>query len=918
MAKRILLLFLAVFFVGCSQPDRTASNKSQDQWYEGKLTNGMQYHIYPTDKEPVSIRMVFHVGSFQENAQQQGYAHFVEHMAFNGSKNFTANEVDRMFEGVDAASGADLNAYTSYHETVYKIDLPNKSQFSKALLWMRDIGNGLTLDQAEVDKEKGVVLGEIRLSRPENKNLSEKFYLKMIAGTPYAEHDVLGSVESVKGASAESLRAFYEAWYQPQNAQLIVTGDINDREAQRLIEEMFSDWQATQRAPRPQKPYHELALADWVEVVGESESPSFSVLNERGSALIMNRDQRVENWLDDIALRLIQIRLNSVYDDAAQPVQELVAMPYYISQRRYNLFSVSFAESQRKVSQDLLVDTLASLRDHGVNQLELDSVLASYQRDLEDVNVYWNKRTASDFADDMSWSLTSDEPYLTRKEYRGSLEELLDEADLDKINFQIRDLLSEEMTTVIGRSKAEAREPLLASITPMANRLSQPGAKPLTLALVDSGLAEPEQPGTIVSQQEKYGMYVWQLSNGVEVWYEQDKSIGDQVFLVYANLGGKEALKPELIPAANMLTPVGLRSGIGELNGSALDAHLRRSSISVNPFLGVTDQSFEISTTQASVAEAFKLLYNIHTDLNIDERNVEVVKQELFEERARYFNSPIGRWNKAISHNIYQKDSVFFEYGNPDIALVTAAQIRQAYKALFQTKLNQKLVIIGDLQPAQLSAVLRQYIASIPLEAGNPQPFSAKYKSEFEPHIDLAVNNEKSTIYSARFIHKDVRLNSAKSVFIDDIIQRMLNNRLSEYVREDLGLDYAPSAIVIHADGNSDSDWIIEAQVAPNDASKVEKAIDKVVKNFVDSISTQEVSNAGKQLAVDLYPINDDAGQRAWFYTRYLLHDYGVESLFDLDATVADITLADVQQQIELYFGKDTQRFKTTLSPQKK
>ncbi|WP_260260339.1 M16 family metallopeptidase [Vibrio intestinalis] len=914
MIRRMYLL-LVLIMVGCSHPDSAAFSQPQHDWYEGKLTNGLQYHVYPMKDESVSVRMVFHVGSFQENSNQQGYAHFLEHMAFNGSKHFSSNDVIKMFEKSGASFGADLNAYTSYHETVYQIDLPNKKQLNNALVWMRDIGDGLNLDAFEVEKEKGVVQGEIRRSRPENKNLADKVYLRMISKTPFEQHDVLGSSDSVAAITAERLREFYQTWYQPQYVQIVVAGDVTEAEVKKLVEQKFGDWQPTQRAPRPQKLHHELALNNWVDTIGEMDSPSYSLISDRRSALVTNQEQRIDTWRDDIALQLIGLRLMSAFDDAAQPVQEIAAAPYYIHQRRYNLFTVSFAESDREAAQALLVDTLASLRDHGVSQWELDSVLVDYQHNYDNLDANWNKRDAVDHASDMANSLTSDEPVRSREKIRASLKKLLAKIDVDQINQQIEDILSDEMSTIIGRAPSESQAKLTASIAPMLNRFEQQGAKPLALTVSDSGLSEPSQPGTIISQQEKFGMSVWLLSNGVEVWFERDTTVGDQVFMAYVSLTGKEMLDPELLPAASMLLPVAFKSGVGELNGSALDMHLRRNGISVAPFIGVTDTSFEIMTSKESVAESLKFLYSVSESINVDERHVEMTKQEIHQDRARYFNSPFGRLNKATNQNMYQRDSAFSELSDPDIALVTAAQIKQAHKAIMQTQMNQKLVIVGDLQPAQLTTVLRQYIASIPLEGVESHSPDVKYKSEFKPRIDLAIHNEKSTVYQLRTVNRHVDHRGAKTVFMDDIIQRMLNQQLTAYVREDLGLDYAPEAICNSTDGIDSSEWVIEAQVAPDDSAKIEQAIDKVVRNFASSVTKEQVASTGKQLATDLYPLKDHAKDRVWFYARYLVHDYGVDALMNIDRTVASVSLQDVRTRAELYFGDKAERFKVSLSP---
>lgn len=160
MKAYYLVVVLSSTLLGCSStPQQQTLLKSDPYWVTGKLDNGLTYHVYPDREQPVSVRLLVHAGSFQESEQQKGYAHFVEHMAFNGSKNFSGNDVVELFEQSGASFGADLNAYTSYQETLYKLDLPDNKNLDKALAWFRDIGDGLLLSEDEIEKEKGVILG---------------------------------------------------------------------------------------------------------------------------------------------------------------------------------------------------------------------------------------------------------------------------------------------------------------------------------------------------------------------------------------------------------------------------------------------------------------------------------------------------------------------------------------------------------------------------------------------------------------------------------------------------------------------------------------------------------------------------------------------------------------------------------------
>lgn len=224
---RYSLLASTLILSGCVVTPNSTKIQADTNWYVNQLPNGLKYHIYPTQDQEISVRMVMNIGSFQEQTSQKGYAHFVEHMAFNGSTHFSGNEAIRLFEQSGGSFGADINAFTTYQQTGYKLELADSSQLQDALIWMRDIGDGLTFSPTQVEKEKGVILGEWRRANPDDKPFALNAYQASVEGTLYGEHDPIGTRVSIEKATPVTLKSFYQQWYQPQYAELIVTGNVN-------------------------------------------------------------------------------------------------------------------------------------------------------------------------------------------------------------------------------------------------------------------------------------------------------------------------------------------------------------------------------------------------------------------------------------------------------------------------------------------------------------------------------------------------------------------------------------------------------------------------------------------------------------------------------------------------------------------
>ena len=919
MAMRIIILLISLILVGCTQPKVVTPIQPDTNWTQGELGNGLKYHIYPTDSEPVSLRLYVHVGSAQESAQQKGYAHFLEHMAFNGSKHFTSNDVVNMFEKAGLTFGADINAYTSYYETVYKLDLPNNNQVNEGVMWLRDIADGLTLSSSEIEKEKGVIQGEIRRTRPEHKSLSEKYYDHLIKGTSLEDLDPVGSASSVSNATAESISEFYKTWYKPQYTEVVITGDVSVEEAKQLVEKHFSSWSKTDDVKGDSTKRDTLVLSDYTDTIGEFDAPSLSLVMDRAPARVDTREQLLASWFDEIALQIIHQRVESVFQESAIPLQSLAITPYYMNYRRNALFSIAFSVDSRQAVQQEFIDTLASLRDFGVTQNELDTSLAYYQQLLKDIDYNWSQQDAITYAEDRVWAISTQQTSQSKQDYQASLDALLSEASMERINQQVESILTDEYFIIFGADETESVEQLASQIPLLRDAMLVKGTAPVALIQTAKELTAPSQAGSVVSQQtHKYGSHIWTLSNGIEVWLENDPTTLDTVNIVYASQGGKASLPPELFAASQLAIPVVVRSGVGQFNGTEFDSYLAKNNLEVFPFINFTHHGVEMGASKDKLADALKVIYNIATNINVDPRQISAIQQETYQNQERYLATPYGQWERAINRNTYQARSRHYFQTAPDFAAVNEEQIRQVHHELFAKNRGNKLVIVADLTPEELTPLLSHFIASIPLESAQAPDYQVAYQTKPEKRVDLAIHNEQSGVYLLRVTNPTAQMTSAKTAFIDDMIQRLLAKRLTSYVREELGLDYAPDAYSVSHDQEPSTDWFIEAQVAPQDIAKIEAAVDKVMADIVSQVSTQDFELVSKQLSTALNPLKDKPVDRTWFYARYLIHGYGIDSLNDVDAMISSIKLEDFRARIEESFGKNAIRAKYTLTPEVK
>lgn len=912
-----ILAVLVTLLVVC-KPSYAKALTEDPNWTQGKLGNGLIYHIYPTDDKEVSVRMMLHAGSLQETVEQKGYAHFVEHMAFNGSRHFKGNDIIKMVEKSGKQFGPDLNAFTSYQLTAYQLDLVNKNQLTTALTWMRDVADGIHFSPEEVAKEKGVILGEFRMRRPEHKDLQTKVYEQVIKESVLADADPLGTKQSVNEATAEGLQEYYQQWYQPQNAEIVIVGDVQVKELRQLLEQHFASWVNNGEPTAKKQRRFKLDLSSRAISIGDSESPSLSyAIDREANSKITTQKQQHQLWLDEVSQSLISQRLSEALSDSAIAVQNFGTHTYWISYDRFSVGTISFSPQQRDTVEGLFVATLRSLRDFGVTQSELESIMAGYQAALNNHGTIWEKHKPPFFAANKVIALDSGQIIQGNTHHQETLQKFINSMSLKRVNKNLDDMLSSKLTWLIGFEPSQELNANAKRLELLPVLYAKKGVKPVELDKVTSELLQPKKEGKILSRVDRErNLTVWQLSNGIEVWFQQDSRAGKRAHINYASQGGKAALSPDLFAASTLLIDTSMRSGLGEFSGTKLDRYLRKKDTAIYPYVGLSFHGLEANASVEHLPLAFNAIYNIATQIKLEQRQLEAVKQGFYQDNNVYYNSPEGQFFKAVNTNTYVSDSRHRFVLNSDIAGVTLEQIQAVHKTLFSYNRSNKLVIIADMEPEQIAPLVRKYIAPISLQ---PEPSEAidldnGYDQKAALRIDIAAAKEDSVLMLKRSINTVHQPRTAKEVFADDMLQKISSIRLNDQIREKAGFDYAPEIYPVMQDGESVSDWMISTNISSKDIEAVDFELSKFLASLSTSITQQEVTTAAKQLIVALEPLDLDPVQRSWFYTRYLIHGYGIDALLNIEQTAQSITLDYMQQRARLAFGAQSRHMTATLT----
>ncbi|RZA29996.1 MAG: insulinase family protein, partial [Lysobacteraceae bacterium] len=367
----------------------------------GKLANGLTYYIQRNARpeRKLELRLVVKAGSILEDEDQRGLAHFVEHMAFNGSTNFRKHELVSYLQSIGVGFGADLNAYTSFDETVYILPIPtDKPQHvAKAFQVLEDWAHGLRFDPDAIEKERGIVLEELRLGKGASDRMSKQIMPAIFNGSKYAERLPIGTEEVLRNFKPDALTRFYRDWYRPDLMAVVVVGDIEPLAAEKLVKAHFAHLRNP--APARPRPYAEIPARQATEalVVQDPEATGNAVLI-RYPVQPVHEAGTIRAYRDD----LVQALFSSMLNQRLQELSQLPEPPFMGAGSslgkltpRYRSYNASAALGPRGAEAALtaLVEENERARRHGFGAQELERVKKNMMRTYEQA---WNERAKSD------------------------------------------------------------------------------------------------------------------------------------------------------------------------------------------------------------------------------------------------------------------------------------------------------------------------------------------------------------------------------------------------------------------------------------------------------------------------------------------------------------------------------------------
>ncbi len=720
----------------------------------GKLSNGLTYYIRHNEqpKQRAEFFIAQNVGAILEEDSQNGLAHFLEHMCFNGTKNYPNKNFLNGFEKMGVKFGDNINAYTSVDETVYNLsDVPTNREgiIDSSLLILHDWSSFVSLENTEIDQERGVIREEWRQGRNANRRVMQARNKVMFAGSQYANRDVIGDTAVINNFKYEDLRSYYRKWYRPDLQAILVVGDVNVDQIESKIKALFSD------IPAPVNP----AVRTYFNVP-ENEKPIVGVFTDpemtstqilmlwKKQALPDEVRKSIQGFglsrINGLISQMASERLNNICQEPGSPFGGAGAtVTGFLRTTDAFAFYCSPVQGKEKEARDRLLKEAEIIRRFGFTASELErakaDILSFYEKADKERNQQKNNKLVQEYVS----NFTSAEPIPGISWENEMVKQMMPSINLQIVNQITASYMPDKnfVFTISGPEKAGLTYPtndeLLSEIA---------SAKAATLeAFKDSVSNDPlipkmPKPGKVKKtvDNKDLGTIEWTLSNRIKVILKPTKFKDDEIKMSAWSNGGLSLVPQEDLISATLATDVINQSGIGTFNITDLGKKLNGKIASASPGIGNYDETMKGSSSVKDQETMLQLTYLYFTAPRNDENAFELYMKQV----TTYLENASQNPQKAYSDSVN-----LISYGyNPRIQILNLETIKKAdlnaiqriYKERFANPADFTFTFVGNIDLATFKPLVEKYLGSL------------KTSTKFESWKDNGIRLQKGQI------HKDI------------------------------------------------------------------------------------------------------------------------------------------------------------------
>lgn len=921
----ILFFFTSLSFL-YSQNDELPVDKSV---ITGKLQNGLKYYIQKNQKpeKRAELYLIVKAGSVLENDNQAGLAHFVEHMAFNGTKNFKKNELVNFLESIGIKFGPELNAYTSFDQTVYMLTVPTDSIdiLKKGFLVLGDWASNLSFDTTEINKERGVIIEEWRSGRGANMRMLNKQFPVLFKGSKYAERLPIGKKEIIESFDYQTLIDFYKDWYRPNLMAVAAVGDFDVNYIENYIKEYFG--KITNPEPTRTKenfdiPNHDetlFAIASdkeatysMVSLYYKSKPPITKTINDFKNDLI-----------HQLFYAMLNDRLTELTNEADPPFNfAFSGSSKFVSNSDINFLIAAVKDGGIDTGLEALLTEAERVKQFGFTATELERQKTNQLRTIEKKRDEKDKTESKEFIQEILNNYLFGDPLIDIDNSYKLYNQLIPQITLEEVNKVASELLQSKNRVVMVNvpEKEGVKIPTEMELADVINKIANKKID----AFVDKVQTSPlvstipaGEPIVETTEIKEMGITEWLLANGVIVIVKPTDFKNDEIVFSAFSPGGSSLVSDKIFLSANNAAQIVSESGVGNFTKSELDKYLSGKIVSVNPYIDYYDEGLQGSASPKDLETLLQLIYSYFTQPRIDSISFLSYKSKMQSWLKNLSNEPLVAFRDTLNNtlaNYHFRNRPLTDSLLNEINLTNAINI---YKDRFGDASDFTFVFVGNIDLKTFKPLVEIYLGGLPSLSRNEKPVDLNYKNikgEINKKVYKGIE-QKSTVAIA--YAGDMNWNR-KNEYILETLTDVLDIKLRESVREDKSGTYGVSVSgQIYRFPNSHYTVTIRFGCAPD---RVEELV-STVNQVLDSIKTYGPDNVVMSKVKEIQRKQRELRLKEnsfWkeIISNYVQYNENPEEILTYNNWVNEVTANDIKKAANEYLNEDV--VKVVLYPENK
>ena len=883
----------------------------------GQLDNGLTYYI--RHNEQPKQRCEFHiaqaVGAILEEDHQNGLAHFLEHMAFNGTEHFEGKGIINYFESIGVNFGGNINAYTSIDETVYRLsDVPTYREgiIDSALLVMHDWSCALSLLDEEIDAERGVILEEWRTRRTASRRIWSQMQAKMYPGTQYAKRDVIGDTAVINNFAYQALRDYYHKWYGPDNQAIIVVGDIDVDTIEAKIKALWAN--VPRRANYGERPIYTVNHNDkpLVALVTDPEAEGSRItleykFDQLPEVLQGTAQEYMLKLVRELACDMLDNRFSEL---ALDPKASFTGAGCYYGEAAkkmdaFDAISIPKEGRETEAFNDLLLQ-LEKMHRYGFTNAELERVKSEK---LNSMDKYYNERNTRKnitlarecirhFEDGESMPGASWEYEFVKA--------TLPLVTVEAVNEVAKALIHANPTVAISGPEKEgvnipSEETIIAAVAGQKDlAIDAPAEETFDTELVKKA----PHKGRIksVTRDDDLGITEWLLSNGIKVVFKPTEFKADEILMRAFSKGGLSQVETADLPSAQLATAIVRFSGIGRFNATQLEKALTGKTVSVEPEISENIEQLLGSSSIKDFETLLQLTYLHFTAPRRDEEAYETLMAILKNQLANRDKNPKMTFSDSIQMMSTNHSERTVLMKTEALERITLDKALAVYKARFANPADFTFILVGNINPndPKVQELVCQWLGGLKTKKSREEVIDRHITVTPGIQKNYFTRSMETTTASNRiqYTSYDMPYNMANDLNME-IIGRILSTRYLESIREREGGSYGVGTYgYMTILPTPKAGLIMQFDTDPQKQARLMEIIhEEVQKIIAEGPLAKDLQKEKESMLKDF---QEDLEQNSfWRSTLYQYYMYGTNEVRDYKAAVEAITGKTVQSTLK-------------------